>query len=185
MTGSYQATRKRRVFGVLATAAVLTAAVVPAAGAAQGRKAPLVGTERASAIDGRYIVVLKDQTSASGTSSAKSLARSNGGRVTASYSTVIRGFAASLPDRALDKLRANPDVAYIEADQRVSIDATQTAPTWGLDRIDQRDLPLSSSYTYNATGAGVTAYIIDTGIRATHSQFGGRVLAGYTAINDG
>ncbi len=180
---NHRTTRKRTAVGALATGALLAAAVVPAAGAAEGRKAPVVGTERASAIDGRYIVVMTK--GATSTTKAKSVAKNNGGKVTASYSKALRGFAAKLPDRALAKLRANPDVAYIEADQRVSIDATQSPATWGLDRIDQRDLPLSNSYTYNATGSGVTAYIIDTGIRSSHSQFAGRVQAGYTSISDG
>ena len=63
--------------------------------------------------------------------------------------------------------------------------ATQTPATWGLDRIDQRDLPLNNTYTYNQTGQGVHAYIIDTGVRASHQQFTGRIGNGFTAINDG
>ena len=92
------------------------------------------------------------------------------------------GFAARLSPRALGLLRADPDVAYIEADGIVTIDTTQSNPTWGLDRIDQRALPLSTTYTYNNTGAGVTAYIIDTGILTSHTQFGGRATVGYDSF---
>ena len=91
------------------------------------------------------------------------------------FTRAIEGFAARLSDRAVEQLRQNPHVAYIEADQRVSIDATQSPATWGLDRIDQRNLPLNNAYTYTPTGQGVTAYIIDTGILSTHNEFGGRV----------
>jgi subtilisin family serine protease len=98
---------------------------------------------------------------------------------------VLDGFSARLNDKALAALRKNPNVAYIEADKPVQLAATQSPATWGLDRIDQRDLPLNNAYTYNATGAGVTAYIIDTGVLSSHSEFGGRAVTGYTAINDG
>jgi subtilisin family serine protease len=86
---------------------------------------------------------------------------------------------------AVAKLRANPNVAYIEADATVTASTTQTNATWGIDRIDQRNRPLSTTYNYTSTGAGVTAYVIDTGIRTTHNQFGGRAVGGFTAINDG
>jgi hypothetical protein len=76
-------------------------------------------------------------------------------------------------------------VDFVEEDGEVTASATQTGATWGLDRIDQRDLPLNSTYNYFATGTGVKAYIIDTGIRATHTQIAGRVISGFTAINDG
>ena len=177
------------LLGALAVATITTTAfgASPATAADQpGRDlAPVMGAARASAIDGRYIVVLNDRVSAAQEKGARSVAKNNGGKVLKNFGSVLNGFSAALPDAALDKMRRNPDVAFIEADQRFSIDATQTPATWGLDRIDQRNLPLSNGYTYNATGAGVTAYIIDTGILGTHSQFSGRVAAGYSAINDG
>ena len=177
---------RKALLGAL-TAATVTATALSAtpASAADRDRAPLIGTAKANAIDGRYIVVLDDRVTAAAEQQARSVAKANGGRVLDNFGAVLNGFAAKLPDAAVDKLRSNPDVAYIEADQRFSIDATQSPATWGLDRIDQRNLPLSNGYTYNATGSGVTAYIIDTGIRASHSQFGGRVGSGYTAISDG
>jgi subtilisin family serine protease len=177
----------RKAFLGALTAATVTATALSAtpASAADRDRAPLIGTAKANAIDGRYIVVLEDRVTAAAERQARSVAKDNGGKVLDNFGAVLNGFSAKLPDAAVDKLRSNPDVAYIEADQRFSIDATQSPATWGLDRIDQRNLPLSNSYTYNATGSGVTAYIIDTGIRASHSEFGGRVGSGYTAISDG
>ena len=85
----------------------------------------------------------------------------------------------------LAALRQDARVAYIEADQIMTADAIQSDATWGLDRIDQRDLPLSSTYTYTNSGSGVNVYIIDTGIRISHVEFGGRASVGYDAIGDG
>src|SRR5262249_31958565 len=101
------------------------------------------------------------------------------------YHFAIKGFAATMPLAAVEALRRNPNVAYIEQDQIAHAVATQTNPTWGLDRIDQRNLPLSNSYTYDQTGAGVDAYMIDTGIRYTHTDFGGRAVFGFDAITTG
>ena len=152
---------------------------------AKDRPAPLVGADRASAIDGSWIVVMEGRASKAEGRAAASDARELGARKVQRFTTALEGFSAKLSDRAVAELRTNPDVAFIEADQRVSIDATQSPATWGLDRIDQRNLPLTNSYTYNRTGSGVKAYVIDTGVLASHSQFGGRVVAGASAINDG
>jgi len=108
-----------------------------------------------------------------------------GGRVAQVYENVFPGVAASLPAAAINALGRNPQVVVIEADGPVTTTGTQSSPVWGLDRSDQRALPLSRSFTWAGDGAGVTAYIVDTGIRADHVDFGGRVAAGYTAINDG
>src|SRR5690606_16046679 len=88
-------------------------------------------------------------------------------------------------DRALARLLADPRVEFVEEDGIVSISATQNNATWGLDRIDQRDRPLNGTYVYDTTAPNVHAYVIDTGIRASHNDFGGRVGSGYSAINDG
>jgi subtilisin family serine protease len=101
------------------------------------------------------------------------------------YDVAVRGFAAAdLTAEAAAAMAADPAVAYVEADTVITLEATQSPATWGLDRIDQANLPLNSTYHYTATGAGVHAYIIDTGIRATHVEFSGRLGNGYSAIKD-
>ncbi len=143
--------------------------------------APLQRATGAAAIDGRYIVVLDN---ASTTAAAADRAREDGGTVVRELDAV-GGFVARLSASELTAVRQDPAVAYVEQDAVVRASDTQSPATWGLDRIDQRDLPLNNAYTYNATGAGVRAYIVDTGILTTHSQFSGRTAAGYSAINDG
>jgi subtilisin family serine protease/subtilisin-like proprotein convertase family protein len=102
------------------------------------------------------------------------------------YTSAIQGFSVvNLTEAEALALTEDPRVAYVQENGRVSIDATQTGATWGLDRSDQLALPLNQTYTYNADGTGVKAYIIDTGIRSTHTNFGGRVGTGFTSINDG
>jgi subtilisin family serine protease len=152
-------------------------------------RAPLSSNEalRASGASlraGYYIVVLKSRESDPGRLGRDMIA-THGGRLEFTYTSALHGFAAALPPAAVAALRSRADVAFVEPDEVMTIDATQLYPTWGLDRIDQASLPLDSKYTYNATGAGVNVYIMDTGIRASHSEFGGRASGAYTAIADG
>lgn len=139
--------------------------------------------QEANLIPGQYIVVLKP--SAPATQILNAVVPMPGVQLRNVYASALNGFSARLSPDALAKLEADPNVAYIEQDQWMTADATETGATWGIDRIDQHNLPLSGTYTYTRTGAGVTAYIIDTGINTTHSEFGGRASVGYDAIGDG
>ena len=136
------------------------------------------------AIPGQYIVVFKSGvTDAAG--KAKVKVKKHNGRLKHSYQAALKGFAAELSDAAVTALRADPDVDYVEPDQIMTASTIQTGATWGIDRVDQRALPLSNSYSYLGTGAGVKAYIIDTGILFAHTQFGGRAVTGFDAVTAG
>lgn len=144
---------------------------------------------------GEYIVVLKDSAASlsyersgapSTASVANTMARSYDLDVSYTYSHVLRGFVARADEKALVELLMDSRVAYVEENGVVSISqTTQNNATWGLDRVDQRDRPLNGTYVYDTNASNVYTYVIDTGVRPTHNDFGGRVISGYTAISDG
>jgi subtilisin family serine protease len=137
------------------------------------------------AVPNRYIITLRPGSRDIQTEATR-LSKDHRGRVTAVYDQALRGFAVEMQPTDIARLRKDPDVAAIEPDQIVSISGTQSpAPSWGLDRIDQRNLPLSHSFTVGPDGSGVHVYIIDTGILRTHVDFGGRAVFGFDAIQDG
>jgi hypothetical protein len=135
-------------------------------------------------IPDHYIVVLREGPAGVRTT-AQQLVALHGGELGYVYEHALRGFSARLTQQAVSALERHPSVLYIEQDQVMTTTATQSNATWGLDRIDQASLPLNDTYVYDATGYGVNAYIIDTGIRLTHSEFTGRIIGGYDAITAG
>ncbi len=137
--------------------------------------APLLSAG-ANAIQGQYVVVLNEGAN------PRSVAAIAGVEPGYVYTAALNGFSASLNQGQLNALQHNPNVAFIEQDQTYQAAATQSPATWGLDRIDQRNLPLSGSYTYTSTASNVYAYIIDTGILPSHSNFGGRAAVAYDAL---
>jgi subtilisin family serine protease len=146
----------------------------------------VAGSGSAAARDrSTYVVVLADSTP-SVPAAARDHARRFGGDLQFVYTHALKGYALTLPDAAAAGLAHVPGVVSVERDGVYTADASTESPvTWGIDRIDQRTRPLSNSYTYSNTGAGVTAYIIDTGIRYSHVEFGGRAVPGYDAVTAG
>ena len=173
-------------FAVLCAALVVTACAEPTAvppvtsDLRPNGEAPLY-LKGSEGVPGQYIVVFHDETE-DPVNRGRAKAAAVGAQMKFVYGSALKGFAAELDNGALAALRRDPDVAYVEQDQTVTITATQTGATWGIDRIDQRNRPLSGTYTYNSSGAGVYVYIIDTGILTSHGQFGGRAANVYDSF---
>jgi subtilisin family serine protease len=173
-------TTRRLVTTGLGVAALCAAAVSPASAqqaSVRTAEQPVVGS---------YIVVFKDGASDAPTTNAKAfdLARRHGGKVSNTYVASVRGFAVKLDEAAARRLAADPQVDYVQQDGWARISDTQTDPTWGLDRIDQANLPLDRRFTYPNTAANVTAYVLDTGIHKAHTEFEGRAKDGYDFIDN-
>jgi subtilisin family serine protease len=158
----------RRV-SILVACLALLAALAPIATAAQGNT-------------GTWIVQLRSGVDAA---VAPALAKQAGGSVTRTYRHAFTGFVFRGSQAAATNLGGDSRVATVSANAKVRLADTQTGATWGLDRIDQRTLPLNGTYTYARTGAGVTAYVIDSGIQISHQEFGGRARVGVDLVNDG
>ena len=169
----------KRVF--LSLLAIVIALPVLAAGPKEAKVIKAKGKK----IHGQYIVVLEDRLDEDVEAVADDLVYKHRGRKDHVYKNTVKGFSAKLSEKEAEALAADPRVAYVEEDGEVTIQATQSSATWGIDRVDQRNLPLSGTYTYNYDGTGVRAYIIDTGIKVGHTQFGTRRVSGYDAVTSG
>ncbi|MCP2271320.1 S8 family peptidase [Actinokineospora diospyrosa] len=183
----YEQKRRRRLSLVFALITLLSVLSPTASGASNS---PVRSQAKESAvIDGSYIVVFKDAPgprSATSNTAATTASR-YGAQLTYTYRHALNGFAGRFDAETARKIAADPAVAYVSQDLKVKADGTQvTPPSWGLDRIDQRDRPSDNTYNYPAnTASNVTAYIIDGGIRTTHQDFGGRATWGTNTTGDG
>ncbi len=133
--------------------------------------------------ESRYIVVLKGGPARAAEVAREHSAR-HGAQVGRVYENALKGYAAELVPHEVAQVKRDPRVAFVEPDAISTIGVTQSSATWGLDRIDQASLPLNRTFNYVRTGAGVTVYILDTGIRMSHSQFGGRAVSGFDFIDN-
>ncbi|MER5771714.1 S8 family peptidase [Streptomyces sp. NPDC001985] len=182
-------TTRRRVAAAIATAA--TVALTVGAGTALPAQAAqpegrVLHAGAAGAVPGSYIVTLK-RTAGFQASEArgKQLIAGYGGQIKRTYTSALNGYAAALSATEARRLAADPAVASVEQDQRVHSTATQTNAPWGLDRIDQANLPLNGTYTYpDSAGGGATVFVLDTGVRISHQQIAGRAFNGYDFIDN-
>ncbi|TCR18247.1 S8 family peptidase [Streptomyces sp. BK205] len=173
-----------------ATTVLATTALVGGLTTLPAQAAPAEGKVLAAgsptAVKDSYIVTLKKNAGFKAASSkGKGLIKEYGGTVGKTFGSALNGYTATLSATEAKRLAADPSVAAVEQNQTVHLaDTTQSSAPWGLDRIDQAALPLSGTYTYpDSAGSGVTAYVIDTGVRITHSQISGRATYGYDAVD--
>ena len=185
--------RVRRAWTTVALiAAVASAAVADPAVAGTGPTGPIIGVGAPAAIPGSYIVVLKDspateagvQAAATVRAAATTIARRYHATTRHTYNSSLHGFSMTADEATARRLAADPAVRSVHADLLVAATDTQAnPPSWGLDRVDQRQLPLSGTYAHGSA-AGVTAYVLDSGVRITHADFGGRASYGWDTIDN-
>ncbi|MDX2917471.1 MULTISPECIES: S8 family peptidase [Streptomyces] len=181
----HQRTRRTKLTAAItavAAAAGVTLLGTSFAGAAPAPLGTVYGTDAATAVSGSYIVMLDEKKA-----DKSELAKEYGGKLKRDYNSSINGFSASgLSETEAKRLAADPAVAKVVQNKKFSINATQdNPPSWGLDRIDQTETAGDNAYTYpDAGGEGVTAYVIDTGVRVTHEDFEGRATSGFDAVDN-
>jgi len=183
--GDARFTRRLAGLGLAGATALALAANMTGTASAEGQ---ILLADSAQAVQDSYIVAIKDSASPKSQSASKAaqLTQRYGGQVREAWQHALNGFSVKMSADQARKLAADPNVAYVQQDQVVKINDVQSpVPSWGLDRVDQRNLPLDNSYTYNTTAANVHAYIIDTGVRTTHATFGGRATWGANTSGDG
>jgi subtilisin family serine protease len=169
---------------VAAAAAVATFVAMPA----QAAEGQILQAGGANAVDGKYIVVLKDNNdnfaASAVTKQADTLGAKYGAQVGYKYTSALKGFSISATEQQAKQLAADSNVAYVQQSHKFTVSETQAnPPSWGIDRVDQKDLPLDNSYTWTNDGTGVTAFVIDTGVMIEHPTFGGRATNGIDTID--
>ncbi|MCC0096211.1 S8 family peptidase [Streptomyces flavotricini] len=184
---------RRKIAGLSAIAvaalALGAAGALPASAADAGTQGVIENAGAPGAVAESYIVTLKDSAARSTADSGKAVARRYGATIGRTYSAALNGYSVTVSEAQARKLAADPAVKSVVQNRTFTVDDAQgtqpSPPSWGLDRIDQHPLPLDNGYTYpDKAGEGVTAYIIDTGVRISHTEFGGRASYGFDAIDN-
>ncbi|MEU9128440.1 S8 family serine peptidase [Kitasatospora sp. NPDC048540] len=174
-----------RALAALAVTAALALGAAQPATAAAPPEGVVAGADSPGAVPGSYLVILRPTLAKATASAGATLAHRYGGTLRRTFGAALNGYSVQLSDRQARRLAADPAVAEVVQNHRVAADTTRTGlPSWGLDRIDQKRLPLDDRLTtVDSGGQGVTAYVIDTGVLVTHDEFGGRASSGYDAVD--